>query len=204
MQVFKDYYGKLRDKVYASPKADPVVTSSALSSDEIVEKVMQVYNDFLKIKDGKSIETTIVEIFGPFNKPNEGLISYLPLVKNSDITQVIEVLCDLLLPDRPNSIPQLAMTLSKEYQFRFKYPIDVLPSHIKNLIDNRMCEYLPTLGYVLSIPIYDQKDPQFLHLDAWEFYLFCFFNKISRMRKSKVSEELFKSVIIDDDCNLVN
>lgn len=96
------------------------------------------------------------------------------------------------------------MSVSKDSRYILTFPIDALPTHIALLLKQNMTEYLPTFGYVLSIPLANQSDPKNLYLNAWEFLLFTFFTCISKLDKPRVSDQLYKSIILDDESNLVN
>lgn len=100
--------------------------------------------------------------------------------------EIVESLYSLLIPNGAANLIQFAIETRRDSQTQFYFPIDALPMHTQNLIKNSMYDFFPGVFKILSEPLIEQvksiKKTGHLLLDSWEFFLFTFFSKISRIK----------------------
>ncbi|CAI2360071.1 unnamed protein product [Moneuplotes crassus] len=138
------------------------------------------------------------ELIGDPEKAESGLISqYGQNEIDSNSGSIVKQLDDILLPK--SGLFSYAWKSNEDSSLRFNFPIVNLPKHAQTLIERKMFDNLPDLYSCLAYPIQEQikniVTDQCLVLSSFEYLLFCFFTKISRIDSKDDGTKLVLSTL---------
>ena len=151
----------------------------------------------------KQYSSLLKEVIGWYDNPNNSICSYnrdsvdsqnlnRSEKINHNTTDILDQLDDLLLPNVAGNLITFALETRRDTQTEFLFPVEALPKHTQHMLQNRMYDSKLFGGNYLTVPLHEQlksiESCNHIILNSWEFFLFTFFSKISRIQdKSQVN-----------------
>lgn len=208
MLGLRQTYDTLKQKITTTDQGMSAGSTSIPSNKQLLARVKEI-SSFLsqQMEDSsflgrnelkQQFSSLLKEVLGWYDNPNNSIISYLANDPGTYTTEIVTTLDSLLVPKGIPNLVQFALETRKDAQTEFLFPIDALPKHTRSLLTNRVYDFIPEVFNLLSVPLFEQinsiERSKHLILNSWEFYLFTFFSKISRMDQKYVNHILTLSV----------
>jgi ubiquinone biosynthesis protein COQ9 len=102
----------------------------------------------------KQYSAILKEVIGWYDKPGDGIISYVSEKFSYYTGDILSELDEMLMPNSPMNLVNFALEARKDSQIEFLFPLEALPQHTQTLLKNRLSE--TRLFKYLSVPLYEQ------------------------------------------------